>query len=461
LGIGLSNIEHAARERYRILALLCLLAMLTYLDRVCFGTATGAIAEQLQLPRETVLKWASTSFAIAYAIFEIPTGWLGDVIGPRKTLIRIVLVWSLCTAATGLAGWPMTGVAGLAALTAVRFLFGAGEAGAFPNITRGLHNWFPLGQWSTAQGLIWMSGRIMGGLTPLVWWLLVIPGERTAALVTWRGAFFLFGGLGLIWCLLFAAFFRDRPEVAPHNTFADDHQTKAAMHTGVPWKVYLTSGNMWAICLMYFGTAFGWYFNITYLPTYLESRYELPASSQLGAIYKGGPLWVGAAGCLLGGILSDRLANLWASRRRARVTIGATGHSLSALCWLLAVGAPSVHVFFALVSLTAFFNDLTLASAWATCQDVGRRYTAITAAWMNTVGTFGAAAAGWMTGWLVERSVRLQAVQASQSPELLDAPIKHHAELAGYHHAFYVFAAMYALTALSWTLINPNKPIVK
>jgi MFS family permease len=215
---------------------------------------------------------------------------------------------------------------------------------------------------------------------------------------------------------------------------------------------------MWAICLMYFGTAYGWYFNITYLPTYLEKRYEVSPESQLGAIYKGGPLWVGAAGCLLGGLLADGLVRRWGDRRRARLAIGVTGHFLSAACWLLAGFSPNVHLFFGLVSLTAFCNDLTLASAWSTCQDVGRRFTAITSAWMNTIGTLGAASAGWLTGWLVERAV--SAAEHNAAPGLLETPAQRVAELAGYQVAFYTYAGMYLVTAAMWLLIDPRRPIV-
>jgi MFS family permease len=444
-----------ARGRYRILSLLCFLAMITYLDRVCFGTAAGDIAVDLKLPRETVIKWASTAFALSYAFFEIPSGWIGDVFGPRKTLIRIVLVWSVCTAATGFVGWGTTAAVGLGFLTAVRFLFGAGEAGAFPNITRALHNWFPSREWATAQGFIWMSGRIMGGLTPMIWWLLVVPNPQGEAFLSWRGAFFLFGVMGLVWCAVFATWFRNHPVECEDSP---ETPQEASSHA-VPWRQFLSSGNMWAICLMYFGTAYGWYFNITYLPTFLKTRYGMADSSQLGAIYKGGPLWIGAAGCLLGGVLADQLARRW-SRRRARRSIGVTGHSLSALCWLAAAFAPNAHVFFVLVSLTAFFNDLTLASAWSTCQDVGQRFSAVASAWMNTVGTLGAAAAGWLTGWLVEQAVLAQSVQSGIAAASLAPSQRTAAELIGYEHSFYTYAGMYAVTAAMWLLIDTERPIV-
>src|SRR5262249_30242042 len=130
------------RIRHQVLVLVCLLAALTYLDRICFGVAAPLIVSDLGLNSVADLKWAFTAFAVAYGLFEVPTGWWGDRFGPRGVLIRIVLWWSFFTALTGLAGWQIAGVTlgGLAFLTFIRFLFGAGEAGAFPNITRALQN---------------------------------------------------------------------------------------------------------------------------------------------------------------------------------------------------------------------------------------------------------------------------------------------------------------------------------
>src|SRR5581483_8020954 len=156
--------------------------------------------------------WAFTAFSLAYALFEVPTGWLGDVFGPRTTLIRIVLWWSFFTAVTALAGVQVAGVTlvGLTTLVVLRFLFGIGEAGAFPNLTRALHNWFPVTERGMAQGFLWMCGRLMGGLTPLIWAAVVVWGG-----LSWRFAFVLFGCVGLIWCAAFTLWFRNRPEEHP------------------------------------------------------------------------------------------------------------------------------------------------------------------------------------------------------------------------------------------------------
>ncbi len=142
------------RRRYLVLALVCALSMLTYLDRASIGSATGQFVQALHLKSKSDLKWVFVAFALGYALFEIPSGWLGDVFGPRTTLIRIVLWWSIFMALTGMVGMTLGShvLLGVGLLVLVQFLFGAGEAGAYPNIARALHNWFPIQQRGTTQG---------------------------------------------------------------------------------------------------------------------------------------------------------------------------------------------------------------------------------------------------------------------------------------------------------------------
>ena len=200
------------RVRYQVLVLACLLAAITYLDRACFGVAAPMIVADLGLTSVADLRWAFTAFAIAYGLFEVPTGWWGDRFGPRRVLIRVVLWWSFFTAVTGLVGnWAIAGytLSGLAILVVVRFLFGAGEAGAFPNIARALQNWFPP-QARARPGCVWMTARLMGRLTPLIWTLLV---AGTAVGSMSRGAaFILFRLVGVFVVSGFRVAFRNRPD---------------------------------------------------------------------------------------------------------------------------------------------------------------------------------------------------------------------------------------------------------
>ncbi|MFI5378431.1 MAG: MFS transporter [Tepidisphaerales bacterium] len=479
------------RLRYGVLALACALSMITYLDRVCMGSSAKAFVHDLHLSSVADLNWVFAAFTLAYALFEIPSGWLGDAFGPRNVLIRIVLWWSAFTALTGLVGLSIHGrvlgafhlgamsVTPLAVLMAVRFLFGMGEAGAYPNITRALHNWFPLSQRGFSQGAVWMCGRLMGGLTPLVWMVLVEgigrpaarqTGERAAApflppLLGWRSVFWVFSAIGILWCIVFAIWFRNRPEEKPAVNPAEldliraGHAESRAAHGRVPWSQLLTSANLWTVCLMYACQCYGWAFYITYLPSFLEDHYGVKAASTLGAIYKGGPLWMGALGCLLGGLLTDRFVRQTGNRRLGRRLFGVFGHAMTVVCFLVCPFMPGAFWFFLAVSLAGFFTDLTMGPAWAVCQDIGRRYAATVAGAMNMAGALGGVLANWATGFIVQRSLAAHAAHLGPPPQGLSLTEKAAGELAGYHLNFLIFAAVFVVGTICWLRIDATKPV--
>src|SRR3954452_9612969 len=206
------SVQRPTRVRYGVLGFACALSMITYLDRVCFGTVAPYIQKEFGLS-ESEKGYLFTAFAFAYALFEVPSGWLGDVYGPRRTLIRIVLWWSLFTALTGTIypspAWPWFA---FAAMLLVRFLFGMREAGAYPNIARSFHNWCPFSERGFAQGAVWMAGRFAGGLSPFIVLALLAEMEVEGSKeVAWRHCFWIFGIIGVVWCVLFWWWFRDRP----------------------------------------------------------------------------------------------------------------------------------------------------------------------------------------------------------------------------------------------------------
>jgi MFS family permease len=446
--------------RYGVLGFACALSMITYLDRVCFGSAVPYLLDVLGLSSPGDLSWAMVAFSLSYAVFEVPSGWLGDVFGPRRTLIRIVLSWSLFTALTGMvskAGFFFLG--GLGLLVVIRFLFGMGEAGAYPNITRALHNWFPFTQRGFAQGAVWMSGRLMGGLTPLVWLLIVQKGG-----LSWRVAFWIFGGIGITWCVAFGLWFHNRPEENPDVNEAErdlirEGRGEETAHANVPWLKLLTSVNLWCLCLMYFCGAYGWYFNINYLPSFLENQYGVEKDSIVGAIYKGGPLWMGAISCLVGGYLSDRFIRITGNRKWGRRLFGVLGYSLCGLCFLGCLVARTQFTFFLAISLAAFWNDLTMGASWATCQDIGRRYAAIVAGCMNTIGNLGGAVASWVTGHFLLSSLHAHAAELGTTAAKLSPAAKFAGELPGYHLSFISFALVCGIGALLWLRINATEPV--
>ena len=184
------------RARYRVIVFAVALAIIQYIDRVCISQAAPYISADLGLSAKQ-MGYVFSAFTLAYALFEIPTGWLGDQIGPRKVLVRVASWWSFFTAATG---WTWN----YGSLVVARFLFGAGEAGCFPNLTKAFSLWLPVGDRTRAQALMWMGARWGGACAPL----LVVA---VMAFVSWRAAFFVFALLGVVWAVIFWRWFRDDP----------------------------------------------------------------------------------------------------------------------------------------------------------------------------------------------------------------------------------------------------------
>jgi ACS family glucarate transporter-like MFS transporter len=452
--------------RVEVLAFACTLSMITYLDRVCFGAAVPFLIRDLGLQDVSDLKWAFTAFTIAYAVFEIPSGWLGDVFGPRSTLTRIVIGWSIFTALTGLIGLRVGAFTfgGLGLLCLVRFLFGIGEAGAFPNLARVVANWFPADERGRAKGWIWMAGRFMGGATPLIWTLLVAGTAYTAPLVSWRGAFLLFGAIGIVWCLAFRRRFTDHPAKPwsergePSESQRENSGLKSPGHS-LPWRLLFANRTTWLLGLMYACASFSWYFNITYFPSYLETRHGVSANSIGGSILKGGPLLLGGVGCLIGGYWTDYLMRRMRNRRWARRIPAMAGHGLCGLCYVAAIYADSAWSAALAISLAAFSNDLMMGAAWSTCQDIGQKHTAVVAGWMNMLGNLGGAISGWAIGTILEIAVSNRAaVDRVAVAELADSA-KQVALSQGYQSALVAFVVVSFVAVLAWLPINAERPL--
>jgi len=454
------------RVRFVVVAFVSALSMITFLDRVAIASAAANIVADLGLNSIADLKWIFSAFALAYAMFEVPTGWMGDRFGPRRSLIRIVLWWSTFTALTALAGLTLGKfVFGLGFLIAIRFLFGVGEAGAYPNITRALYNWLPVQERGIGQGMVWFCGKLMGGLTPVVWMLLVAGTAYTPGLISWRAAFWLFASTGLLWCVLFARWFRDRPEDMPQVSQSEltlIHAGRAERHVSnepLPWRRFLVSRNLWALCAMYGSQAYGYWFYITYLPDFLEQQYHVSSTSIWGSIYKGGPLWMGAIGCLVGGMITDALVRRTGNLRFGRRICGLIGHSVCMTCFLISPFAPNAFLFFLAVAVASFFSDMAAPSAWAICQDIGRQYAATVAAIMNTIAALSGALAGCVTGFILEWSLASKAARLGIAASDLSVEQKTAALLHGYHINFYIFAAFFLVAALCWLRIDAEESL--
>jgi ACS family glucarate transporter-like MFS transporter len=437
------------RVRYVVLFMLCLLAMITYMDRAANGSAKADIMKDLGISVNKFF-WVLIAFQLAYAIFEIPSGWLGDTKGPRSTLLRVVLWWSVFVALTGFVGLTVGGLyIGFTALIVVQFLFGVGEAGAFPNIAKALYNWFPASDRGFAKSIVWMSARFMGGLTPVVWVLLT---DKELADLKWREAMWLFAGLAALWCLIFFLFFRNKPGEHPAVNAAERELIDAGRVTmtgpvRVPWGKLLRSRNLWAICFMYVVTNFCWYFLMYNLPGTMKEQFKdwdgTAGGRLLLALLAGSPLLIGMLGCLLGGTLSDRYIRRTGDRKWGRRLFGMIGYGGAGICYFAAAGVKhydenNLFLFAFFLIMMGFMNDLIMAPAWAVCQDIGRDYAATVSGAMNMFGNLvGAVSTLLVTGLIIDS----------------------YAGTKGILICFTMYGIVYFLGVGLWLLIDPTKPI--
>lgn len=466
------------RARYFVLGMLCLLAMITYMDRAANGSAKTAIMAQLNADLPPGEEKYSTedyfivlmAFQLAYAIFEVPSGWLGDTRGPRSVLLRVVVWWSAFVALTGFVGMTLpAGIyIGFGGLVLIQFLFGVGEAGAFPNISKSLYNWFPASARGFAKSCIWMSARLMGGLTPLLW--VVLTGWQYGGIhadadgLTWREAIWIFAAVAGVWSAVFYFTFTNRPVLgrgvnAAEVALIDAGRVETVGPVRVPWGKLLRSRNLWAVCGMYIVTNFCWYFLMYNHPAAMKAQFpewnNTPNGRMLLALLSGAPLLVGMIGCYLGGVLSDRYIRRTGDRKWGRRVYGMLGYGLAGCMYLVAIAAKliapeNVWALAVPLMLMGFFNDLIMAPAWAVCQDIGREYAATVSGAMNMFGNlFGAVSGIFVTGMIL----KAYTVDAGTPAE--------HVENLGYVVCFALYAAVYFAGVGLWLLIDASKPVVE
>jgi MFS family permease len=376
----------ATRARYKLLRFTFALSIITYVDRVCISTAAGSISNELHL-NSAQMGWVFSAFTLAYAIFEIPSGRLGDVLGPRKVLTRIVLWWSFFTMATGLV-WSYV------SLLTARFLFGAGEAGAFPNMSRSLSHWFPERERGTAHGVMFMGSRLGGAVTPL----LVTP---ILAFAGWRTSFWIFGTLGIGWCVFWRRWFRDDPGLHPDVNPSElvlIRESRASSHNAeLPLRHLLQLQLLW-ISLMYFCYGYSLYFYLTWLPTYLQQvRGFSPSETSVVHTFV---LLTAAAASIFGGRLTDILVKRYGlriGRSIGAIALPASGIALAgAALTSNNIGAAM------LLAVAAGAGDLCLSTCWAICHDVGGDAAGTVTGCMNTFANIGGSLSPLVIGYTVK-----------------------------------------------------------
>jgi MFS family permease len=381
-----------SRIRYRVLGLAVLLAGITYLDRVCISLTAPAMMRDLGLSK-VEMSIVFSAFTLAYALFEIPTGWWGDRIGTRRVLTRIVVWWSAFTMMTA-------GAFNYGSLLLIRFLFGAGEAGAWPNAARTISRWFPLKERGTAQGIFFMGAHLAGGLTPLlVTAMLTVMG--------WRTVFLLLGIPGLLWAVTWYWWFRDEPE--EHGLVTRRELEKIRLGRGVEvgqgldragWRRIMTNRSLIALCCAYFTQSYSFYFFITWLPTYLENARGFTAA-RLG-LFSGLPLLMSVIADFFGGVTTDRLSARY-GLRIGRCGVG--GGSLLLAGIMLAAGTATSNNLLAvvLVSLALAFSNFLLGASWGTCSDIAGSNAGVVSGCMNTAGQLGGVLSPIVTALFVQR----------------------------------------------------------
>ncbi len=378
------------RVRHLILWLTVAAYMITYIDRVVISAAVPVIQQEFGFSLVT-MGWILAAFRWGYALFQIPGGWLGDRIGPRRTLALIVTWWSLFTSATALA-WNALSMA------VFRFLFGVGEAGAFPIATRSLSRWMLPTERGYAQGLTHAGSRLGAALTPPIAVLLITT-------YGWRAPFVLFGVLGVAWAALWYYYYRDTPEEHRSVNAAERMLIRSALGTrsrvsrAVPWRRILSHSNLWVLSLMYALYGYSLALYLDWFPKYLNEHRGFNLK-QMG-FYASLPLLAGTLGDLAGGWSSDLLARRTANLRLARRAVGTGGFLLAALGITLATLASDPVAGVWLTCLAVFGLEATVGVSWAIPLDIGGDWAGSVSAVMNTCGNIGGAISPALLPYLV------------------------------------------------------------
>ncbi|HVW11243.1 MAG TPA: MFS transporter [Bryobacteraceae bacterium] len=410
-----------SKVRHGVVGFAVALSMITYIDRVALSNARKQVATSLHLS-DAEMGLVFTAFAVAYALFEIPSGFMGDRLGPRRVLLRITIWWSIFTAVTGRA-WNFI------SLWISQFLFGAGEAGCYPNIARAFTVWLPQSERVRAQGIIWMSSRWGGAFTPLLVALLF-------QYMDWRLAFTVFGFLGIIWTLAFAAWYKDNPRDKKGVNAGElellSRNPKPAPH-GFPWRDLLASKTVVLLCLQYFAVSFTWYFLITWAPTFVDERFHLDVTQS--TILKTLPLLAGGFGSITCGMMAKPLARWTGSVINARRIAACTGFAGASACLVLATLLHQPFLVVGAIAMSSFCNDLVMPAAWGAVMDISGSYSGTVAGSMNMVGNLGGALYGTVSGLVLQYSHR------------------------NWDYVLYMGAAVYMIGFFIWTQLDPVTPI--
>lgn len=411
------------RVRHRVVGAVILLGMITYIDRACISNVSSHIMADLGLDKKQ-MSWVFSTFAFAYALFEIPSGCMADRIGTRSVFTRIVLWWSAFTMATA-AAWSY------GSLLVVRFLFGAGEAGAWPCMARTFSRWIPQRQRDLVQGIFFAGAHLGAALTPfLVTFLLHF--------LPWRMIFVCFGTLGVVWALVWHRWFRDEPADHPQVNTAERELIEAGREplrrhefSASYWARLFTNRNVFALCLMYIPNSMVFFFCVTWLPTYLKEKHHFLGGA--ADFYAGLPFFLAVFGDLFGGTLTNFAVARFGARR-GRATVGVAMYLAVAAALVAVPFCANPHLAATLIAVAVAATMVTLPAAWASCISVAGTQPAVVGATMNSVGQFASMLCpplfGYSLAWFQSWNIPL-----------------------------YVLGGLFFLGAASWGLIDPQRKV--
>jgi D-galactonate transporter len=383
--------------RWYILVLISLMYLITYLDRVNISTAAPVISKEFGFDKIT-MGVIFSAFVWAYAMFQVPGGWLGDRFGARNVLTIIVGYWSIMTAATAAA-------TGATSFIVLRFLFGVGEAGAFPGATRAMQLWYPPHERGFVQGITHSASRLGAAIAPPIVVLIMTT-------LGWRSVFYICGGVGFIWSVLWYFAYRNLPEEhglvnaaeLKHIRGTDENgnvkQPNLAKKPSVPWGTLLRSPNMWAIMCAYFTYVYCLWIFLSWLPSYLVEfrHFTLLKVGFLASL----PLWAGVVGDTVGGLATDWLLAKSGNIKFSRRAVAITGMLGCAVFIVPAAMTEDAYTAVYCLTVAMFFLECTIGPSWAVPMDMGGEHSGTVSGMMNMAGNIGGALSPIVFGVLVQ-----------------------------------------------------------
>jgi sugar phosphate permease len=381
-----------SKGRWYILFLICLMYLITYLDRVNISTAAPVISKEFGFDKIT-MGFIFSAFAWAYAAFQVPGGWLGDRFGARSVLTIIVTYWSIMTAATAMAFSATS-------FFVVRFLFGVGEAGAFPVATRAMQNWYPKQERGFVQGITHSASRLGAAIAPPIVVLIMTA-------FNWQAVFYICGAVGIVWSAWWYFAYRNLPEEHAMVNQAELARIRGgagnvsqAVKPSVPWGTLLRSPNMWAIMCAYFTYVYCLWIFLSWLPSYLvEARgFTLLKVGFLGSL----PLWAGVVGDTVGGLATDWLMARTGNLKFARRVVAIVGMLGCAAFIVPAAYAEDAYTAVYCLTGAMFFLECTIGPSWAVPMDMGGEHSGTVSGMMNMAGNIGGALSPIVFGFLVQ-----------------------------------------------------------